>query len=31
LPEKAPAVPDRKHTFARSGDEFFADDEEAGV
>jgi hypothetical protein len=31
LPETAPNVPDRKHTFARSGDEFFADDEEVGV
>jgi transposase len=28
LPEKAPHAPDRKHVFARSGDEFFADDEE---
>jgi hypothetical protein len=28
LPDKAPAVPARKHIFARSGDEFFADGEE---
>jgi transposase len=31
LPEKAPDVPDRKHTFARSGDEFFANDEVVGT
>jgi hypothetical protein len=28
LPEEAPEVPERKHRFARSGDEFFAGDEE---
>jgi hypothetical protein len=27
LPEKARDVPEQKHVFARSGDEFFADDE----
>ena len=28
LPEETPAAPDQKHTFARSGDEFFPDAEE---
>jgi transposase len=28
LPEETPNVPEQKHTFARSGDEFFADGEE---
>jgi hypothetical protein len=28
LPEKTPDAPDRKHVFARSGAEFFTDDEE---
>jgi hypothetical protein len=28
LPEKTPDAPDQKHIFARSGEEFFADDDE---
>jgi len=31
VPETAPAVPDQKHVFARSGDEFFADGEEVAA
>ncbi len=31
LPETAPVVPDQKHRFARSGDEFFADSEEVAA
>jgi transposase len=31
LPEQAPDVPEQKHLFARSGDEFFADGEEGAA
>ena len=31
LPEKALDLPDQKHVFARSGNEFFADDDEEEV